>query len=89
MKAKQDQHAKQFPLRLARSLQATAKLMAERDGISLSHFIALAVAEKVSRIKQENFSPPKTAQIRIRGTAQKDCSAESTGPQPAKSEGKR
>jgi hypothetical protein len=89
MRAKQDQHAKQFPLRLARSLQAAAKLMAEREGISLSHFVALAVAEKVSRIKQENSSPPKTAQIRLRGTAQKDCSAESTGAQPAEGEGKR
>lgn len=58
MKVEPNQHAKQFPLRLARSLQAAAKLMANRDGVSLNHFISLAVAEKVSRLQQENSSPP-------------------------------
>jgi hypothetical protein len=58
MKAKNDQHAKQLPLRLARSLKAAATLMADREGVSLNHFISLAVAEKVSRLQQENSSPP-------------------------------
>jgi hypothetical protein len=47
-------HRKQrvsFPLRLAASLKDRAKLLATRDGVSLNHFINLAVAEKVSRLE--------------------------------------
>jgi predicted HicB family RNase H-like nuclease len=40
-----------FPLRLAASLKDRAKLLATRDGVSLNHFISLAVAEKVSRLE--------------------------------------
>ncbi len=54
-----DDHAKQFPLRLARSLREAANLIARREGISLNHFISLAVAEKVSRIGQVSASPPE------------------------------
>jgi predicted HicB family RNase H-like nuclease len=53
-----DNHAKQFPLRLARSLREAANLIARREGISLNHFISLAIAEKVSRIGQVSASPP-------------------------------
>ena len=60
MKANKDVRAKQIPLRLARSLKAAATLVAEREGISLNHFISLAVAEKISRIEQDNASPPIT-----------------------------
>jgi predicted HicB family RNase H-like nuclease len=49
-------YANSFPLRLPRSLKAAAKLMAERDGISLNHFISLAVAEKVERTPREASS---------------------------------
>jgi HicB family len=58
MKPNKDLPAKQIPLRLPRSLRASATFMADREGISLNHFINLAVAEKVSRIQQENSSPP-------------------------------
>jgi hypothetical protein len=68
MKAKNDQHAKQFPLRLARSLKAAATLMADREGISLNHFITLAVAEKISRFQQENSSLPVSKRAsKVRG----------------------
>jgi hypothetical protein len=40
-----------FPLRLAKSLKDTAGLFARRDGVSLNHFINLAVAEKISRLE--------------------------------------
>jgi HicB family len=40
-----------FPLRLAASLKDRAKFLATRDGVSLNHFINLAVAEKVSRLE--------------------------------------
>jgi hypothetical protein len=33
--------------------------MARREGISLNHFISLAVAEKVSRVGQEASSSPE------------------------------
>lgn len=42
-----------FPLRLPTSLRDHAHELAQRDGISLNHFISLAVAEKISR--QEQF----------------------------------
>jgi hypothetical protein len=39
-----------FPLRLAASLRRQAQLLASQDGVSLNHFISLAVAEKISRL---------------------------------------
>jgi predicted HicB family RNase H-like nuclease len=39
-----------FPLRLAKSLKETASTHARKDGVSLNHFINLAVAEKISRL---------------------------------------
>jgi hypothetical protein len=48
----------QFPLRLAKSLRESAKALAEREGVSLNHFISLAVAEKISRIEQQGQAPP-------------------------------
>jgi HicB family len=40
-----------FALRLAASIQKRAQLLAERDGVSLNHFISLAVAEKIERLE--------------------------------------
>jgi predicted HicB family RNase H-like nuclease len=53
MTEEKNQHAKQFPLRLARSLKEAANNMAKREGISLNHFISLAIAEKISRIAED------------------------------------
>ena len=41
----------QFPLRLAKSLREAANATATGQGISLNHFIALAVAEKIERVE--------------------------------------
>jgi hypothetical protein len=41
-----------FPLRLCDSLKREASRLAEEEQISLNHFIALAVAEKLSRLEQ-------------------------------------
>jgi predicted HicB family RNase H-like nuclease len=49
----QTRHPPQFPLRLARSLKQAADLMAKQQGISLNHFISLAVAEKINRIENQ------------------------------------
>lgn len=43
-----------FPLRLSPSLRAQASSMAEQEGISLNHFISLAIAEKVIRMEMGN-----------------------------------
>jgi hypothetical protein len=47
-----------FPLRLPESLRDRASLLASQDGVSLNHFICLAVAEKTCRLEivtlQEN-----------------------------------
>jgi hypothetical protein len=68
MKTKNGQHSKQVPLCLVRSLKAAATLMADREGVSLNHFITLAVAEKISRFQQENSSPPKAKRAsKVRG----------------------
>jgi hypothetical protein len=42
-----------FPLRLAKSLGEKASTHARMDGISLNHFICLAVAEKISRLEHD------------------------------------
>ena len=39
-----------FPLRLPSSMRDAANVIAHQDGISLNHFISLAVAEKISRL---------------------------------------
>jgi hypothetical protein len=43
-----------FPLRLAKSLREMAGTFARRDGVSLNHFISLAVAEKIRRLEHEH-----------------------------------
>jgi hypothetical protein len=45
-----------FPLRLATSLKDTANTLAHNDGVSLNHFISLAVAEKISRLESETLN---------------------------------
>jgi predicted HicB family RNase H-like nuclease len=49
-------HVTQFPLRLAKSLRETAKEIADKEGISLNHFISIAVSEKISRIESQASS---------------------------------
>ena len=42
-----------FPLRLTISMKEMANILAQKDGVSLNHFISLAVAEKISRLEAE------------------------------------
>lgn len=59
-----------FPLRLSASVRARAQLLATRDGISLNHFISLAVAEKISRLEVgmvEEDSPQKRQTAPVSG----------------------
>jgi hypothetical protein len=57
----QTRHTAQFPLRLPKSLRAAANAIAMQQGISLNHFITLALAEKVSRSEPQALSSPNTA----------------------------
>jgi hypothetical protein len=45
-----------FPLRLAISLKDMANSLAQQDGVSLNHFISIAVAEKISRLESETLN---------------------------------
>jgi hypothetical protein len=44
-----------FPLRLCPSVRHQATDLARQEGISLNHFISLAVAEKISRMEHETW----------------------------------
>jgi predicted HicB family RNase H-like nuclease len=48
----QDHLRKMFPLRLAVSHRIQAVQSAEREGISLNPFVSIAIAEKVSRMRE-------------------------------------
>ena len=50
-----DKRRMTFPLRLSRNLKDVAIDLAREDGVSLNHFINLAVAEKVSRLESETL----------------------------------
>jgi len=39
-----------YPLRLSRSMREQVERIARKDQVSVNHFIALAVAEKLSRM---------------------------------------
>ncbi len=55
--------ARNFALRLPQSSLIRARFLAEAEGISLHHFINLAMAEKIARLKEFNktFSAGKEA----------------------------
>jgi len=46
---------KNFPLRLAVSLQAEARKTAEQEGVSLNQLFSLAIAEKISVLRTDEF----------------------------------
>ena len=55
-----------FPLRLASSLQEEARRTAEREGISLNQLINLAVAEKISALRTEEFFSERGAHANVK-----------------------
>lgn len=54
-----------FPLRLAPSLRAEARKTAEQEGVSLNQLINLAVAEKISALRTEEFFRARSANADI------------------------
>jgi hypothetical protein len=57
----QTRHNAQFPLRLAKSLREAANAIAKQQGISLNHFISVALAEKINRSEHQVPSSPNSA----------------------------
>lgn len=41
-----------FPLRLSPTMRRQANELAHREGVSLNHFVSLAIAEKITRMEQ-------------------------------------
>jgi hypothetical protein len=54
---KDEKRYKTFPLRLPPSLRKQSVEFAEVEGLSLNHFISMAVAEKISRMEVLNEQP--------------------------------
>ena len=50
-----------FPLRMPSSLQVEARKTAEQEGVSLNQLINLAIAEKVSVLRTEEFFRMRSA----------------------------
>jgi hypothetical protein len=55
-----------FPLRLASSVQKEARKTAESEGISLNQLINLAVAEKISVLRTEDFFRERGARANVK-----------------------
>lgn len=55
-----------FPLRLAASLQEEARKTAESEGISLNQLFNLAIAEKISALRTEEFFRERGARAGVR-----------------------
>jgi hypothetical protein len=62
-----------FPLRLSPSTRQQANDLAHAEGISLNHFISIAVSEKIGRMEQAALrsEQPRQRQISILGPALK------------------
>jgi hypothetical protein len=52
--SKEYKRQQSFPLRLSPSIRRQANDLAHEDGLSLNHFISLAIAEKVTRMEQQS-----------------------------------
>jgi hypothetical protein len=67
LSVKQEKRHYSFPLRLSPSIRQQAEELAHTEGISLNHFISLAVAEKNVRMERISSSGElsKTKQAHI------------------------
>jgi predicted HicB family RNase H-like nuclease len=59
-----DEKRRTFSLRFAPSLKDQAKFFADRDGISLNHFLGMAVEERIARLRAS--APPSETQKKRR-----------------------
>jgi len=70
-----------FPLRLPLSIFEQASEIAHREGLSLNHFIGLAVAEKISRLDQGEIWASNKQLSRLVSSVSRPKSADATDPQ--------
>jgi hypothetical protein len=64
---KSTRHISSFPLRLSPTMKHQATEIAGREGLSLNHFISLAVAEKLIRIETTSWAGESGQnQVRLR-----------------------
>lgn len=54
-----------FPLRLASSLLEEARKLAENEGVALNQLINIAVAEKISTLRTEDFFRERSARANV------------------------
>lgn len=55
-----------YPLRLPKSLKNVVAEVAKSDGTSINQFIAIAVAEKISALKTEQFFADRAAKADLK-----------------------
>ena len=58
-----DKRYQSFPLRISPSLRQQASDFATSEGISLNHFISMAVAEKISRMDAQGESTTEVEDV--------------------------
>lgn len=79
-----------FSLRLQLSLMAEARKVAKSEGVSLNHFINVAVAEKLSALRAERYFQERVLRVlpagilQILEQARKLRSSPGTGPGPTR-----
>src|ERR1700738_116920 len=70
-----------FPLSLPSSILERATDLAHREGLSLNHFIGLAVAEKISRLDQGEIWASNKQLSRLVSSLSRPKSADATDSQ--------
>ena len=68
-----------FPLRLPLKIWQRANDLVDREGLSLNHFIGLAVAEKISRLDQGQFWASTKELARLVSSVSRPKSTNATG----------
>jgi hypothetical protein len=72
-----------FPLRLAKSLKDRARLLAIQEGVSLNHFISLAVVERVGRLEAATVgkAPPSLERESLPAGKRNDLKVSNLAPE--------
>jgi DNA-binding CsgD family transcriptional regulator len=68
-----------FPLRLPPKIWQRANDLADREGLSLNHFIGLAIAEKISRVDQGQIWASTKQLTRLVSSISRPESTDATG----------
>ena len=64
---KESRRLSSFPLRLPPTMKRQAHELADHEGLSLNHFISLAIAEKIIRMESQTWANESSAnELRLR-----------------------